>query len=191
MSSDVKTNADLPRRKLERFANLAETCVHRGDFALTRGDRVDWYVDGRALLLARPAAIMAGQLLCGLLRPDLRCVGGPATAALPVVAAIVHQSLVRIEGFYVRHDPHNHGLNRRIEGMLAPSVAVVDDTCTTGGSLLECIRAVEAEGSVVEQVLTVFDRGDGGQRLRDAGYDYAYVLRLEDGAPVLPWRTHA
>ena len=188
MNAAAATNLELPRLELERLSIMAEASVHRGDFELTHGSRVEWYIDGRDLLMSAPSALLIGQLLCGLLEPDLTCVGGPATAALPVVSAIVHQSPVRVKGFYVRGDHKEHGLMRRIEGQLESRVAVVDDTCSTGQTLLECIRTVEEAGSVVEQVLTVFDRGHGGDALRERGYDYRYVLRLEDGRAVLPCR---
>ena len=74
----------------------------------------------------------------------------------------------------------------RIEGNLDPQVAIVDDTCCTGDSIIRCSQAVEAAGSVVRQVVAVFDRGEGGERIRQLGYDYRFVLRIEDGEPVLP-----
>ena len=39
---------------------------------------------------------------------------------------------------------------------------------------------------LVRQVVAVFDRGEGGERIRQLGYDYRYVLRIEDGEPQLP-----
>jgi orotate phosphoribosyltransferase len=103
-----------------------------------------------------------------------------------VVTAVVHQSLVPRTGFYVRPEAKGYGLLNRIKGNLEPQVAIVDDTCYTGASIVSCIQAVEEAGSVVRQVVAVFDRGDGGERIRELGYDYRYVLRIEDGEPRLP-----
>ena len=167
------------------IAHLVEPYVHRGNFPLSSGETVSWYIDGRAFMLDGRNAVVAGRALDSLLDPDLTCVGGPATAAIPVVAAVVHQSRQPRRGFYVRPSAKDYGLLNRIEGNLAPEVAIVDDTCFSGESILWAIRAVEEAGSAVRQVVAVFDRDHGGAAIRAAGYRYDYVLRLEDGNPVL------
>ena len=166
------------------FALIREH-VHRGQFWLTDGQTTDWYVNGRALLLLPEFSKFAGRQMADLLQDDVRSIGGPATAAIPVVAAIIHQSPFPRCGFYVRPEPKGHGLLNQIEGNLESEVAIVDDTCATAGSLIRCIESVEKAGSVVRQVLAVFDRDDGGERIRKLGYDYQYVFRLENGRPSL------
>ncbi len=166
------------------IAHLAEQYIHRGNFRLSDGGTVTWYIDGRSFMLDGRNATAAGKALVALLDPDLECVGGPATAAIPVVAAIIHQSPQPRRGFYVRPAAKGYGLLNRIEGNLAPEVAIVDDTCFSGESILWTIRAVEETGSRVRQVLAMFDREHGGETVRAAGYRYDYVLRLEDGKPV-------
>ena len=169
----------------QTIADLARRYIHRGNFDLGEGQSTDWYIDGRAFLLSPQGAVLAGRGLASLLGNDVRCVGGPVTAAIPVVSAIVHQSPVPRCGFYVRAEPKGYGLLNQIEGNLEPVVAVVDDTCFTGDSLIRCIEAVEKTGSVVRQVAAVFDRGVGGERIRKLGYDYRYLLRVEDAEPQL------
>ncbi|MDE2787146.1 MAG: hypothetical protein OXL37_10830 [Chloroflexota bacterium] len=137
-------------------------------------------------MLSAKGSILAGRIIGDMLVDDVRSVGGPATAAIPVVTAVVHQSGVPRAGFYVRAEAKDYGMLNRIEGNLGSRVAIVDDTCYTGDSIIRCIQAVEAAGSVVRQVIAVFDRGKGGQRILDLGYDYRFVLRIEDGEPVLP-----
>ena len=171
---------------LGEIAELVRPHIHRGHFALEDGQTTNWYVNGRAFMLSPEGSILAGRIIGDMLSDDVRCVGGPATAAIPVVAAVVHQSAVPRAGFYVRAEAKDYGMLNRIEGNLEPQVAIVDDTCYTGDSIIRCIQAVEEAGSVVRQVVAVFDRGSGGQRIRDLGYDYRFVLRIEDGKPVLP-----
>ena len=172
----------------QAIAELVRPHIHRGRFVLEDSHTTDWYVNGRAFMLTPDGSILVGRTIADLLDDDVRCVGGPATAAIPVVAAVVHQSGVPRTGFYVRAEAKGYGMLNRIEGNLEPQVAVVDDTCYTGDSLIRCIRAVEEAGSMVRQVVAVFDRGDGGERIRDLGYDYRFVLRIENGQPVLPSR---
>ena len=181
----------IPRLKsnmenLQHMAELVRPHIHRGRFALEDGRTINWYVNGRAFMLTPEGSILAGRIIGDMLSDDVRCVGGPATAAIPVVTAVVHQSGVPRTGFYVRAEAKGYGMLNRIEGGMEPQVAIVDDTCYTGDSLIRCIRAVEEAGSEVRQVVAVFDRGNGGQRVRELGYDYRFVLRIEDGEPVLP-----
>lgn len=171
---------------LQAIAELVRPHIHRGRFALEDGQTTDWYVNGRAFMLSAEGSILAGRIIDDMLADDIRCVGGPATAAIPVVTAVVHQSGVPRAGFYVRAEAKDYGMLNRIEGNLEPQVAIVDDTCYSGGSIIRCIQAVEAAGSAVRQVVAVFDWGGGGERIRRLGYNYRFVLRIEDGEPKLP-----
>ena len=69
-----------------------------------------------------------------------------------------------------------------IEGNFAEgdTVVVVDDVVTTGGSTLQAIDAVEAEGGKVAFVIALVDRLEGGrQNIEARGY------------PVFPFFTRA
>jgi orotate phosphoribosyltransferase len=56
-------------------------------------------------------------------------------------------------------------------------VAIVDDVCTTGGSLFQAIAAAEAVGCTVVKVMALLDRMEGGsQELRRRGYNFAALL---------------
>lgn len=126
----------------------------------------------------------AGKGVSDLLLPEVEGIIGPATAGIIVVAAVQHQGRRLLPGAYWRSQPKEHGLERAIEGNLARRVAVVDDTCATGHSVLECAKAVESAGSEVVQIISVFDRDQGGEKVRRAGYRYDCVMRLEDGKVV-------
>ena len=82
-------------------------------------------------------------------------------------------------GYIVRKEAKAHGTGQSIEGPLRPGsrVAIVDDVCTTGGSLFQAIEAAEAAGCSVVTVVTVLDRKEGGsEELRRLGYDFLALL---------------
>ncbi|MCH8089638.1 MAG: hypothetical protein IH955_06470 [Chloroflexi bacterium] len=90
-------------------------------------------------------------------------------------------------GLIVRKEPKAHGGRRIIEGPLRPGarVAVVDDTCTTGGNLIASIAALEAEGCTIVKVLCVLDRREGGsEELRRRGYDFQALLEAGPGGDI-------
>src|SRR5574340_338490 len=76
-----------------------------------------------------------------------------------------------------------HGMQRLIEGaeVAYRRVLVVEDTSTTGGSVLTAVRAVRGAGGEVVGVATVVDRATGAaEAIAAAGLAYRSVLGLAD-----------
>ena len=74
----------------------------------------------------------------------------------------------------VRKEAKGHGAGNQVEGRFGlpdgSKVTMIEDTVTTGGSLLKAINAVEAAGLNVVQVLCVVDRCEGVGIFEAAGY---------------------
>ncbi len=64
-------------------------------------------------------------------------------------------------GFFVRGERKQHGLQRWVEGPVEEGsrVLVVEDTVTTGGSMVRAIERIRGEGL---EVVAVVDRLAGG-----------------------------
>lgn len=170
---------------LDLLADLVPQYLHRGRFELTAGGSVTWYIDGRELLLNSNGIKIAGRVLNHILLPEAEVIAGPATAGIFVVSATLQETERKLLGCYVRDERKGHGLERRISGsnVSGRKVAIVDDTCSTGHSLLRCAETVQQHGGSVIQVIALFDRDDGGQAVKEAGYRYDYALRVsEDGS---------
>ena len=76
-----------------------------------------------------------------------------------------------------------------VEGLLPAGrpVAIVDDTCTTGGSLLQAVAAAEAAGCTVVKTLAILDRQEGGSaELRRRGYDFTALLAADEQGEIHP-----
>ena len=116
-------------------------------------------------------ATLIGRMLAQrLAASDVSAVGGMATAAIPVVTAVVMASASGdkpLRGFYVRDKAKTRGTQRQIEGQLQKGdrVILLEDTMTTGGSTMTAVEAVRAEGGEVAGVITVVDRLKGGREL--------------------------
>src|ERR671920_1447604 len=92
---------------------------------------------------------------------DATAVGGLTMGAdAPACAALAGGADVK--AFFVRKEVKQHGLQRRIEGpLLSPAgerCLIVEDVVTTGGSTVQAIEAVQAEGHEVVGVVAVLDR---------------------------------
>jgi orotate phosphoribosyltransferase len=139
---------------------------------LSSGRESDFYLDLRQTLMRPRGVALAGALVLERITrgPSVDAVGGMAVGAVPLVAAVLAAAAVRADaanlcGFFVRKEAKPHGLGRRIEGAFASgqTVALLEDTVTTGASTLSALDAVEAEGGKVARVLCLVDRGEGAQ----------------------------
>jgi orotate phosphoribosyltransferase len=143
----------------------------RRKVTLSSGKESDFYLDLRTTMMRPRGIALAGRLLLDQLRsgPRVDAVGGMVVAAVPVVAAVLLAASTARDGwqdtlgFFVRKEAKKHGLGKQIEGAFAAgqSIALVEDTMTTGGSTLEALDAVAAAGGKVQRVLCVVDRGEG------------------------------
>jgi orotate phosphoribosyltransferase len=81
----------------------------------------------------------------------------------------------------VRKAEKAHGLQRRIEGpdVAGKRVLAVEDTSTTGGSVLTAVEALKEAGAIVVGVAVIVERG-AKQAILDAGYKYYAAYSLSD-----------
>lgn len=160
-------------------ALLRDRSVRRQRVILASGRESDFYVDARQTTLHPEGAACIAERVLDLLDDDIAGVGGPVTGADPIAGAVAVLSHLKgrpVAGFMVRKEPKGHGLKLWVEGRAnlpdGAKVAMVEDTVTTGGSLIQAIERVEADGLVVAQVIVVVDREEGArERLAEAGYD--------------------
>lgn len=174
-----------PRARLRHL--LQTTAIKHGSFVLSSGKTSSYYLDARLVTLDAEGAWLTGRVLLETLADvQVDAIGGPTMAADPIVAATIvvsHDEGRPLKGFLVRGEAKDHGRLRQIEGPLEPGmrVAIVDDTLTTGGSLLRAARAAEAAGCTVACVVALVDRLEGGtEAIRDAGYDLRFVYTVRE-----------
>jgi orotate phosphoribosyltransferase len=144
---------------------IRERAVRHGDFVLRSGARSTFYLDCRQVTLHPEGAYLSAILILDRLRAmPVHAVGGPALAAVPIVGAVCALSFVQgrpLAGFVVRKEAKDHGTGNLIEGPLPPgsTVALVEDTLTTGGELLRAAAAVREQGCLVAGAICLVDRG--------------------------------
>jgi len=151
---------------------LRARSVQRGDFVLASGRRSTYYIDARLTTMAAEGLAVIGRAGLAAIRAagwEPAALGGLTMGADPVAYAVATASLQGggpiIDAFSVRKEAKQHGTGRRIEGNFSPGarVVVVEDVITTGGSAIQAIEAIQAEGGVVLGVLAVVDREEGGR----------------------------
>jgi orotate phosphoribosyltransferase len=171
-------------RLLEFVRDLA---VVRGRVTLASGREADYYVDLRRITLHGEAAPLVGRAMLDLVADwTFDAAGGLTLGADPVATAMLHAAAVggrRLDACVVRKEGKAHGLQRRIEGpdVAGRRVLAVEDTSTTGGSVLTAVKALREAGADVIGVAVVVDRDTGArQAVEAAGLEYRAVYGLAD-----------
>ncbi|HEX3824259.1 MAG TPA: orotate phosphoribosyltransferase [Mycobacteriales bacterium] len=162
----------------------ADAVVH-GRVTLSSGQQADYYVDLRRVTLAASAAPLVGRVMLETTADlDFDAVGGLTLGADPIAAAMLHAAAAsgrRLDAFVVRKEGKAHGLQRRIEGpdVAGRRVLAVEDTSTTGGSVLSAVEALREAGAEVIAVAVLVERG-AADAVAAAGLDYAFAYSTAD-----------
>lgn len=167
----------------ELLALIKDRAVIPGPVTLSSGGQADHYVDLRRVTLDAHAAPLVGRVMRELTADwSYDAVGGLTLGADPVGTAMLHAAAAAgeaLDAFVVRKDGKAHGLQRRIEGpeVAGRRVLAVEDTSTTGGSVLTAADALREHGADVIGVAVIVERG-ARAAIEERGLPYraAYTL---------------
>src|SRR4051794_17812877 len=173
------------REKLRTL--ISELAVVHGRVVLTSGREADYYIDLRRVTLHHAAAPLIGRVMLEL-TADLQfdAVGGLTLGADPVATAMLHAAAAQgraLDAFVVRKSDKAHGLQKGIEGpeVAGRRVLAVEDTSTTGGSVLIAVDALREAGAEVVGVAVIVDRDSGAEKaVRATGLSYRSAFSLTD-----------
>ncbi|MFN8125955.1 MAG: orotate phosphoribosyltransferase [Candidatus Nanopelagicales bacterium] len=167
------------------LAAIRDKAVVMGRVILSSGQEADYYVDLRRVTLDGHAAPLVGQVMLDLTADlDYDAVGGLTLGADPVATAMLHAAAARgrqLDAFVVRKESKHHGLQRRVEGpdVAGRRVLAVEDTSTTGGSVLTAVEALREAGAEVVGVAVIVERG-AAPRVEEADLEYRAAYHLAD-----------
>jgi len=177
------------QKKKSKEAIKAEICkilnkigaLKFGAFKLTSGKISPYYIDLRII----PSFPDAFQKICNLqaafIKEEIGLKSFDRIAGIPI-AGIPFASLIAYNlkkpFLYIRKGVRLHGRKRRIEGILTPGdrVLLIDDLITTGLSLTEAKKAIEAEGGVTTDAVVLLDREEKGKEKLDKNGIRLYAL---------------
>jgi orotate phosphoribosyltransferase len=167
------------------LTQIKEKAVVHGRVVLSSGKEADYYIDLRRVTLDGEASPLVGSVLLDLTADlDYDAVGGLTLGADPVATAMLHAAAARgqrLDSFVVRKSEKQHGLQRRIEGpdVAGRRVLAVEDTSTTGGSVMTAVEALREAGAEVVAVVVIVDRG-ARAAIEAAGLPYLTAYERSD-----------
>ena len=155
---------------MTRSEKLAEALLSIGAVFLRPEEPFTWasgikspvYCDNRLTLTAPQVRTLVETGLAEIVReeyPQAEVLMGTSTAGIAHAAITAH--LLDMPMGYVRGGAKDHGRGNRIEGRLEPGqkVVVVEDLISTGGSVIEVVRALREVGAEVLGVVSIFTYG--------------------------------
>lgn len=165
---------------------IKNDAIKFGDYILASGKKSPYYIDLR-LTISSP--ITMDWIANSLSRIVVNEIGkekidkilGVPTAGVPF-ATMVSQKL-GIPLIYYRQARKEHGVRKKIEGTLTRNdrVLIVDDLITTGESVIEAAEVVRDQGGVVNELVVLLDREQGGkERLRSVRIEPHILFNISD-----------
>lgn len=161
--------------------------IQFGSFTLKSGMESPIYIDLR-LTISYPGILKKiSKALCTLMSSltfDLIC--GAPYAAIPLATAIALESDTPM--VMVRKEIKAYGTKKMVEGVYqkGQSCILIEDVITKGLSVLETAKQLQLEGLVIEDVVSVLNREQGGkEKLGEEGIFLHSLFSIFDLLKVL------
>src|SRR4051794_26391599 len=166
---------EMPKHdyRAELFELIRARSFGRGKIMLASGRESDYYIDMRPTTVHPAGATCVGELIVDALEGmAVDFVGGLEMGAVPIATAAAiasHRRGGRLQAFFVRKKPKDHGAKKLVEGLpkgetlKGKNVVVLEDVTTTGGSSMQAVQALREEGAHIVCVLTIVDRLEGAK----------------------------
>ncbi|MHB8138081.1 MAG: orotate phosphoribosyltransferase [Smithellaceae bacterium] len=156
-------------------------------FTLASGRQSNFYFNCKPTTLDPEGMNLIGEVIFDMLKDaPVTAAGGLTLGADPIanaLAVISYQMGRPIKAFIVRKDVKDHGTKSPIEGNVKTGerVVIIDDVITTGGSTITAIEHARSAGLVIDRVITLIDREEGGREniLRHVDHVQSVFTRTE------------
>lgn len=154
--------------KAELARNIYQTAYLRGEFLLRSGQTSREYFDkyrfeSNPILLQQIARHMAKLLPAGV-----EGLAGLEMGGIPIATALSLE--IGLPTCFVRKSAKEYGTCQFAEGFEIKNkkLCIIEDVITSGGQVILSAKDLRAAGAVIEHVLCVIDREQGGREKLNA-----------------------
>jgi len=163
---------DLNKAKL--LKQLIEKSYKKGNFTLSSGKKSSHYLNCKPVSLNGEGLNLISELFLDLKDSRSKAVAGLTLGADPIVSGLIVKAALNgldLDGLIIRKEIKKYGTKAGIEGPILEEgtlVTVLEDVVTTAGSVIKAIKKLRENNYVVEEVLSIVDRQEGGlEALKD------------------------
>ena len=171
--------------KAELAKRVVEVSLRRGEFKLRSGQTSNVYFD-KYQFEALPVLLREiAKHLVALIPTGTEVLAGLELGGVPIATALSFETGLPVA--FVRKERKDYGTCLIAEGsaLAGKRVCIVEDVITTGGAVIDSARDLRQEGALLDTVLSVIFRGEGTDKLAEAGLQRVSLLTLEDLAPYM------
>ena len=189
----MTTTISLPATSTEQRQLLLELLATRayrhGNFTLASGRTSSHYVNCKPVSLSGLGLALLSAQMLELVEPGAVAVAGLTLGADPLVSGVAQAAALAgqaLDALIVRKEAKGHGTGAWLEGPLpepGSRITVLEDVVTTGGSSLKAVKQLREAGYVVDRVVTIVDRQEGGlAAMQEAGLELRSLFQLDEVA---------
>ena len=171
--------------KNELLYLLKRDAYKKGEFTLSSGKTSEHYVNCKPVTLTGRGLTLTSLMM--LKEVKTKVVGGLTLGADPLVSGVSLVSALdgrMVNALIIRKEPKGHGTEAWIEGLLplkGTQVTVLEDVVTTGGSAIKAAEKLRDAGYVVDRVVSIVDRQEGGKdAMMKAKLELCSLFSLDD-----------
>ncbi len=178
-------NYDLNKAKL--LKQLIEKAYKKGNFTLASGKKSSHYLNCKPVSLNGEGLNLISNLFLELMESRSKAVAGMTLGADPLVSGLIVTAASQglyLNGLIIRKEIKKYGTKAGIEGPKLEEgtlVTVLEDVVTTAGSVIKAIKKLRENNYVVEEVLSIVDRQEGGsEALNDENVKLKSLFTIKD-----------
>ena len=162
---------DLNKAKL--LKQLINKSYKKGRFTLASGKKSSHYFNCKPVSLNGEGLELISNLFLEVMDSRSKAVAGLTLGADPLVSGLITIAASRglyLDALIIRKEIKNYGTQDGIEGPSLKEgtiVTVLEDVVTTAGSAIKAIKKLRENNYVIEEVLSIVDRKEGGYEALD------------------------
>ena len=175
------------KKKANLLHLLQKNSYKRGNFQLSSGKQSSHYLNCKTVSLNGFGLKLISELFLELMNPESKAVAGLTLGADPLVSGVILLAAdkgISLDGLIIRKETKKYGTKSGIEGPNLEkntNVTVLEDVVTTAGSCLKAINNLRENKYIVNEVLSIIDRDEGGNDvLRENKITLKSIFNIQD-----------
>lgn len=169
---------NIAKQAAQILLDIEAVCLRpQAPFTWASGLKAPIYTDNRLIMSYPRERKVIEYLLSKTIKehfPEVTVIAGTATAGIPHAAYVSAE--MDLPMIYVRSSAKDHGKGRAIEGKLVANdkVVVIEDLISTGRSVLNAAKQIQAEGAEVLGIVSIFNYQltSGQKAFQEAGLEF-------------------